>query len=841
MKLTLTLFWGALKDQPVKWLVTLLSIAIGVGLGYAVHLIHHQALQQFESGIRTLSGQADLQLLPFSKTVPEAALDMLDKNPDVSVASPVVQATVKISELKEPIQWIGLDVFRAAMLTPNLIGHPFDTASQDSFLGSNTVMLSPALAEKLGNSAPNAIHTPLANNTVTWRVVGSLPAAGAGQSIAVSDIAAVQWRFGQAGLLSRIDIKLQDGVSVDQFRNRYQKAFAPFGHFETIAEQTERGASISQAYRANLSILAMVALLTGGFLSFSTQMLSVAQRARQWALLGAIGMKQSALRRQILAEAAVIGLLGSLAGIALGYLLANAVVTHLGADLGAGYFSSNKSSVEFGATAALVYAGFGLITTLLGGLLPASQATSLSLNQRLRTGSEESGLRFANRAHWPALGVLALALPCLLIPAVGNVPVGGYLAVALGLFGGILMIGPAVRTVMKPRSSVASLWQMAINRLGSTPNLLAVGLAGVVASFALVVSMHVMIYSFRQSLDNWLNQVLPAPLYAKTEKPELEHFPVELEQKIRQSPLLGQVEFLGQTQLSMEASRPAIELISRPMTPQMAENRLPLIGKHAVDQPSEDLVPAWVSEPVADIYGKHLGDVFTLQLDNGHPLKLKVMGIWRDYARQHGAIVVSQQALAKRGLDLPHTQVALWPKPGVAVAALRSNLEKLTSAYQAQVPVSFTQPDEIRQISLSIFDKSFAVTYLLEAAALVIGLFGVATAFSAMGLQRKREFALLSAIGAKKKTMLGLLLREGLLASGLACALGLMIGLAFAWILVFVVNPQSFHWSMEWFTPWRDLAVMCAGLITVSCLTAALSVNHALGKHVITQLKEDWS
>ncbi|HEX5486112.1 MAG TPA: FtsX-like permease family protein [Limnobacter sp.] len=841
MKLTLTLFWGALKDQPVKWLVTLLSIAVGVGLGYAVHLIHHQALQQFEAGIRTLSGQADLQLLPFSKTVPEAALDRLDDNPDVRVASPVVQATVKINGLKDPIEWIGLDVFRAALVTPNLIGHPNDNTSQTAFLGSRSVMLSPALANKLGKVAPITLQTSHNGKNEVWRVEGSVPAAGTGQTLAVSDIAAVQWQFGQIGLLSRIDIKLRDGISVDQFRAKYGPEFSGFGHFETVSEQTAQGASISQAYRANLSILAMVALLTGGFLSFSTQMLSVAQRARQWALLGAIGMKQSTLRRQILAEAACIGVLGSLGGVALGFSLASAVVSHLGADLGAGYFAADRSSLEFNGAAALLYAAFGLLTAMLGALLPASQARALSLNQRLRTGSEESGLQFANRAHVPAIALLILALPCLLIPAVGNIPVGGYLAVALGLFGGILLIGPAVRWIMRPRQQVRSMWQMSVNRLASTPNLLAVGLAGVVASFALVVSMHVMIYSFRQSLDNWLNQVLPAPLYLKTEHPEVEQIPPKLQAEIRNSSLLGKVEFLGQTHLSIDPARPAVELISRPLTAQLAENRLPLIGPHAQSDPSPGLVPAWVSEPVADIYGKQLNDEFTLKLDNGHALQVKVMGIWRDYARQHGAIVVSQQSLEKLGLDLPHTQAALWPKPGVSVADLRKQLETLASQHLDETPVSFSQPDEIRRISLAIFDKSFAVTYLLEVAALVIGLFGVATAFSAMGLQRKREFALLSAIGAQKTTMLGLLLREGLLASSLACGLGLLIGLAFAWILVFVVNPQSFHWSMEWYTPWRDLGVMCTGLIAVSCLTAALSIQHALGKQVIGQLKEDWS
>ena len=120
--LKLQLFSGALRDQPVKWLIATLSIAVGVGLGFAVHLIHKQALDQFNNGVRQFSGQADLQLLPHSNLLPETVLDTLVTLPEVAVASPVIDLQVTVDGFDKPVRWLGLDVFTAAAVTPNFIG-----------------------------------------------------------------------------------------------------------------------------------------------------------------------------------------------------------------------------------------------------------------------------------------------------------------------------------------------------------------------------------------------------------------------------------------------------------------------------------------------------------------------------------------------------------------------------------------------------------------------------------------------------------------------------------------------------------------------------------------------
>lgn len=867
LRLRLMLLWAAFKDQPIKWLIATLAIAIGVGLGLAIHLIHQKALDQFDSGVRQFSGQADIQLLPHSTQLPDTVVEQLVGLPDIAVFSPVIDVQVRLEGLDKPVRWLGLDVFKAAAITPNWIGQADENADGSSgatLLGSDNVYLSPALKEALGASVGGVINESsdgLADRSTlrtlqkdqieyVWKVAGTVPAAGSNQWVAVSDIAAVQWKLGEPGKISRVDIKLTEGVTADAFRTKYDQHFADLGRFETPKEQGTRGASVSQAYRANLSILAMVALLTGGFLSFSTQMLAVAQRSRQWALLASMGMKQTAVQRQILFESMVCGLIGSLSGLGLGYGLATLILSQLGVDLGAGYFEQSSSGLNLKLGDTLLYLGFGLTATGLGAILPSGQAGKIAVNSRLKAGSEESGLQFMNRAQWLGLTLCACAGLSLLIPPFESIPVGGYLAVAFGLFGGISLIGKVVRLTIQPAKTLSNLAELAKSRLASTPNLLAVGLSGVVASFALVVAMHVMIFSFRQSLDDWLVQVLPAPLYMRVaETSALPAIPEVLQATLVARAEFADIQFWGQEKLILDSNRPAVELVIRPLPLAQASSQLPLTGAYLGEQDIQSrmndvpmLLPIWISEPMTDLYQLKTGDTLQLKLDGGLKIKALVAGVWRDYARQHGAIAMPQELLKLLyNHEVPKRQASAWPVDGVGVDQLIQLIEEESQKLGLQNAFQFSQPGEIRELSLAIFDRSFAVTYLLEVAAVVIGLFGVGTTFSAMALQRKREFALLSALGASRNTVLKLVLQEGFLASWIAAIVGMTMGLAFAAILIFVVNPQSFHWTMQWYTPWRDLALMVVVLLVMGTVTVALAIQRSAGQQVVGQLKEDWS
>ena len=243
---------------------------------------------------------------------------------------------------------------------------------------------------------------------------------------------------------------------------------------------------------------------------------------------------------------------------------------------------------------------------------------------------------------------------------------------------------------------------------------------------------------------------------------------------------------------------------------------------------------------MVDLYGWQLGQTVTLPLA-GNAQSFTVAGIWRDYARQTGSVQMRLQDYQAMTGDMDINDLSLWLRRGSgktdnAVSALRKDLQRLPFASSLEI----IEPGEIRAISLTIFDRSFAVTYLLEAVAIVIGLFGVAATFSAQALSRAKEFGVLRHLGISRRQVLAMLAGEGTLLAALAIVAGFVVGWCISLVLVFVVNPQSFHWTMQMHMPWQLLAIVASALLLSAAVTALVSGRLAVAGSAVRAVREDW-
>lgn len=219
-----------------------------------------------------------------------------------------------------------------------------------------------------------------------------------------------------------------------------------------------------------------------------------------------------------------------------------------------------------------------------------------------------------------------------------------------------------------------------------------------------------------------------------------------------------------------------------------------------------------------------------------------VAGVWRDYARQFGAIAMDQRDFERLTGDRRVNDLALWLAPGAAEPQVQQAVRALA---QAQTPgagelIEFASSSQIRATSLRIFDRSFAVTYWLQAVAIAIGLFGVAASFSAQVLARRKEFGLLAHLGLTRRQILTLVAGEGAAWTLAGALAGLGLGLAVSLVLVHVVNPQSFHWTMDLALPWDRLLGLCAAVVLAGTVTAWLAGRAAAGRDAVLAVKEDW-
>jgi putative ABC transport system permease protein len=821
--------WPQWRHQPLRTLTAVLAIVLGVALAFSVQLINQSALAEFGAAVRSVNGQPDFELRAQASGFDEALYARVATHPQVAVASPVIEIDTQAqtaSGERVAVKLLGVDALSAAPVAPALMPRVNDGADRLALLSAEAVFLNGAAQQRLGNPATLSLRAP--DGWVVPKVQGRVAAGG--PPLVVMDIAAVQAQFGWLGRLSRIDVRLQAGAD----RAAVLRALAlPEGvRAASPDESAERASNMSRAYRVNLTVLALVALFTGAFLVFSILSLSVAQRQPQLALLGVLGLSAGERLRLVLLEALLLGVAGSAIGLLLGSGLTALALRMLAGDLGGGYFPGVAPRLQFSAGAAALYGALGVLAAGVGAWVPARAAQRMAPAQALKgLGSTHGGTGIA----WFGPVMLVAALVLALLPPVAELPLPAYASVACLLLGGIACVPAGVQLLMRllppPRHALALL---AVERARHERHSATIAVAGVVASLSLAVALTVMVTSFRDSMVDWLDQVLPADLYLRVPAGDVAGLPQALVAQAPALPGVRRATTQRATTVQLAPERPPVALLARDIAdPAQA---LPFVGP-LLPLP-EGATAAYVSEGMARLYQLQAGQRTMLPLPNGQRAEVFVRGVWRDYAHQHGAVVLHASDYRRLTGDLRVTDLALVLQPGTDVAALQQTLRTLAGA---EAPVlQFATAGELRAVSLRIFDRSFAVTYWLQAVAIGIGLFGIAASFSAQVLARRKEFGLLAHLGFTRRQVLAVVAGEGALWTSAGALLGLLLGLAVSVVLVKVVNPQSFHWTMEMALPVMRLALLCAAVVVAGTLTAWLAARNAASRQMALAVKEDW-
>jgi putative ABC transport system permease protein len=832
------LSWPALQHQAGRQLLALLAITLGVALAYAVHLLNTTALAEFGSAAASLNGRPDLVLRGRAGALGEQLYAEVARLPGVQIAAPVLEGMAQATDAQGQrfgLRVIGLDALQSASLSPELM--PQGTADWQQLLDPRRVFLNEAARRRLPAGGQTlllrAASAGGAVNQAELTIGGASGAAGA--PLAVLDIAGAQLLLGRLGRIDRIDLRLRTGLSPAQWL-----ADTPLPAGVLAAPPPDEGAQLqdlTRAYRVNLGVLSLMALFTGSFLVFAVLSLSIAQRLPQWALLGVLGMTARERAALVLAEGLLLGLIGSALGLLLGWALAGLGLRMLGTDLGLGLAAGLRPSLRFGAAqapAAGLFGLLGLAVSLLAAAAPALAVRRMPVAQVLK------GLGSAERSALPGwFGPLLLCAGAVLalLPPLWGMPLAAYLAMLALLLGGIacvpaLLRGAVALLALLPASATLLLLrERTLDQAGEAGR----ALAGVLVSLSLSVAMLVMVGSFRDSLNQWLTQMLPADLYIRSSLRQSPGQPAPLPPAfvaaVQRSPTLAQrVAEQRSGQLLLDGVPAPVTMLAR----EIDETRLPLSGELAAGQG----VPVYANEALRDALQLRPGQGLSLRLrPDDAPLQGFVRAVWRDYARQSGALLLPLAEYRRWSGDAGSSELMVWLAPGVTAADAGARLKALAAEPQ---DLELASVGELRGLSLRIFDRSFAVTHWLQAVALAIGLFGIAASQSAQVLARRREFGLLLHLGLTRAGVLRLLALEAALLSGVGALAGLALGLGLSAVLVFVVNPQSFHWSMDLSLPWPRLLALLAAMFGAGVLAALVAGRRAAQADAVQAVKEDW-
>mgnify|MGYP005805899481 CR=1 FL=1 len=832
--LVATLLRGSLSANRWRSLLAVACIALGVALAGAVNTLHASALDEIDRAARILSGTADLQVRGPRNGFDDAAYAAVALHPAVAVASPVVELEAPLAGRDDTIRVLGIDPFRAARLQPGFLAEGSTSRAEGTptLLDANASWLTPAALSRLGAKVGDEVTLGGPAGEVKLKVTGTLPALDGGGPMAVLDIAAAQLRFGRIGVIHRIDLRLEAGAHRETAL-REIAALLPAGvSLSRPDEAAMRTAGLTQAYRVNLTALALMALFTGGFLVFSTLALQAARRRQEFALLRALGLTAGGVRGFLAIEGGLLGLAGSIAGTALGLAASRAMLERFGYDLGAGYFSGTGSTFSPDAGALAVIALLGVLTAAAAALAVTRPLARLDVAQALKDRhfdlpSPPGGW------SWPlalAIGALAAAF----LPPAGEISVGGYLSIGLALAGAVLAVSPASRLLLdRVPASDAPLRTLARAQVKSLPGHLSAMVSGIVVSVALTAAMAIMVHSFRLSLDQWLTGVLEADLFARAApQGDAVVFSPEAQAKMAAVPGVARIDPIRFERLTPEASTGLLTIIARPVDAALLRG---FQADPPVVPPRNGPIAAWISEAAVDLFGWRTGQELTLAIA-GRRATFRIAGTFRDYSRTWGALLVDLADYRALTNDALANDIAIHLAPGADPKAVEAALANVV----AQVPgAELHDASYIHARALHIFDRTFAATYALEAAAILIALAGVTSSFAALAWSRRREFGVLRHLGLARGDVIRLLALEGGAAGVVGAILGLLAGAAVSVVLVHVVNRQSFHWGMAIHWPWLALATLAATVVLLCALGASAAGRAAVTREAVHAVKDD--
>ena len=837
---------SAFKAQPGRWFIAGLAVALGIALAVAIHTVNRSALSEFSRALDLVNGQASAQIVMPSGEFSDQLYDQivtLQTELGIRAVSPVLERNTA------QIRILGIDIFQAGRVSPSLMPFVSEDQRQELF-SDDAIFLSAAALQKLQLSVGDYFALSYEGKSVRLKIAGTVPGA-VGQVIAVMDLGTLQWRLGGLGRISRMDVLLLDGKGIEEVANAVQNLNLGV-RLISSQERDRRISNLSRAYRVNLNVLALVALFTGAFLVFTTISFSVLRQQSQLALLSILGASSHWIFTLVLAQAGGIAALGGLFGIGLGLTLAFVLLNILGGDLGGGYFSIAAPPLEIDPIALFGFWILAITVGLLAAYFPAKAASAGRPTDQLRANSTERVLRPVMN-HRIALIFSLASLVLAFMPAMNDLPLAAYASIACLLFAGLALIPWIVQYCFSRLANGLSRWQnqpssltFAVWRLAQAPASAAGLIAGVVAAMALTVAMVIMVASFRDSMIQWLDQVLPADLYANFKQlnlgDEFQKNP-NLLASLERVPGIERYELSVQRKIIFQSDRPEVTLIARPIQQSRAAQTLPLIGSVYPESslPSQSSLPVvYVSEAMVDLYDWRPGRIQTLPALNEQQgsQKVWVAGIFRDYGRQHGALVIDLASYQKMSGNQQYSGIALW-------LVNQANPATVLNAVRAAIPQfrdqEFINRSDLRALSIKIFDRSFALTYALEIAALLVAIFATATGFAGQALLRQKEYALVYYLGQSTAQRTAWITTESGLLLGLAVIWGTLLGLLISQILIHRVNPQSFHWTMDTSVPY--LALITLMLALVGCgIAAALwaSKRNLNSTNLRTALREDW-
>lgn len=866
--------WAHLSLHSGRTLLTIIGVGLGVAATIAVQTANVDVLRSFEESVLTVAGPVTLEVSGGEAGMDERLIAEVRDIAGVESARPVVEVGVRVAEESgrhQSFLILGVDVLDELNSMRGRIPATLDAIQGsgeekglERLLAPNGLLVGQAIASSMAIDAGNALTVEVGGREVAVVITAVMERHGGRPSawdhVAVMDIAAAQQTFGRTGRLDRIDVVTQPASEVSQVAEAIQRILPPAVSVRRPIQRSRQVESMVGAFQLNLSVLSMVGLLVGVFLIYNTVSFTVTQRRREVGILRAIGMSEPTVVGLFLAEAGVLGLAGGIVGGGLGLVLGNVLVGLVGRTIHDLYVSLGDMPKAFGfplGSGRLLLEAMiiGSGVSMLGALGPSLDAGRTIVVAALAPGEYDVVQRV--RAVWLGIAggvLLVMALGCVFAGPVGGVPVFGYLATFCVLAGLSCLVPILMQLVCRTRelgtSSHSPTLGGAIRHIAREQTTRGMGRNAVTVSaflvgVAIMVGVMMMIRSFRDTVEIWIDQTVMADfIVAPTGWPQVTHggtlnntLPSAWRTKLAGTEHVAAVDAYRDVRIELQG-RP-VSLVSRDLALHAARSRYLFVDGDS----TAILARAAAGEGVilSEVLANHLHVTRESRLSVMTTMGAKsvaVLGIFFDYATDGGKIVIDRSLYRQWWNDDDVTLFPVYAAPNADPEQARNAiLETLRQDSPNGILPTVLSNGELRREILVIFDRTFTLTYVLEAIAVIIAMLGIINTLVTSVVERRRELATLQAIGSSRGQITALILWEAGYLGLLGTAMGLLGGLALAWILIRVINRQSFGWTIQVSWPLGLMGEVAAMALIASLLAGFWPARWAARQPLIEGLR----
>ena len=804
-----------LRHHKGRTILSMIGIALGVAVFISVQTAIHTAIESFNASVDHVSGKSNLQVTSFGRGFSEEVYLKVKKVPGVKAATPVIQYVSKMDEpIGEPLYLLGIDVFSDRPFRE----YQFYETDDEGLLFLKTprsIAITEKLANRHGLKKGEEITLIVGSKKVTLTITNLLRMEGPAKSLegnfGLIDIASAQEALEKVGLIDRIDLMVDKSQPIEAIERELKKVIPPgveVRRSDTRSGQIEKMVS---AFHLNLTALSFISLIVGMFLIYNAISISVIQRRREIGILRSIGLTRTQVLGLFVGEAVWIGCLGSLAGIGAGIGLAKVMLYLVSRTITALYILVKAEHLLISPSVLIAGFGMGVLASILSSIGPAREASKVTPNEALALGTLETKIKI-RLGHFSLYGIgfLVLSLILALQKPIYHRPIFGFLAALLILIGVSFLIPPATTLLNRLLAPLLQLLfgsegKLASRYLHDSMARTVITIAALMTALSMLISISIMILSFRKTVDLWVEQSINGDVFVFPGSYSITGYsallPLEVSRALSSLPGVKAVDSFRALEVEYQGQPALIASVDGEVFLNMKVLRFTRGNPRTILRQFAAGQAILVTESFSLRHHVKAGDRIKLSTPQGEK-EFFISGVFYDYSSDWGMVLLEKKLFQALWNDETIHSAGIYLKEGFSQESFKEMIrEKYSKPYRLFV----VSHRELRKEVLNIFDQTFAITYALEFIAIIVAILGIINSLNALIIERRRDIGIVRAVGALRKQIEKTTLIEAGMIGFLSHLFGLVCGFLLSILLIYVINKQSFGWTIQFSIPLRSL------------------------------------